>query len=1086
MPKRLVLLCVALALCLAPAAQAVKITWVSDGYDERVDNMPDDYAAIDFLTSLGHTVDYQRVSFGNSYWRTLDAAKIATLNAAELIIVGRSTDSGQYATDATEVGQWNGITAPLILMTPYISRLSRWVWYNNDTLSEDGGTPTLVAVDPHHPVFKGVNLDAKGQVDIYDQSIGSGTVSFVGVLVQGNGTLLAQAATGTRTMIAEWQPGKPFYAGGAQTPAGKRMLLCGGTREGSGFGRGEFNLNDEGKKMLANAIDYMTGKLVREPWVKAWQPDPADGAKNVALPLLKWTRGDTASYHKIYLGPTPDLTAANLLVPKYVQTQYYVAIPLDPGTKYYWRVDEVEKDGTVHTGDVWSFTTVSLAAFEPSPRDGALWVDPVGTGLSWMPGQDAISHDVYFGTDEAAVEAGTGDTAKGNHPAMMFDPGTLAEGTTYYWRVDEILWDGTKIPGKVWSFTTLAPGGGIRGFYFNNASVSGLPVFTQVDPRIDFDWAAASPTGLPADGFSVRWVGELAVPYTETYTFYVNTDDGVRLWVNEEQLLDLWTNRRAPTEAKASMALEGGQRCPITMEFYNAEGNAIAQLSWESESIPKDIIPQGAFSLPVRASGPFPSSGSVDVPQSLTLVWSAGEKAAQHQIYLGTDADAVAAATPADAGLYQGSQAVDDTTLDLAGLLWNTTYYWRVDEVNDASADGPWQGAVWSFTTANFLVIDDFESYVDEVEGRIFQTWIDGWGYTEPAPGDPGNGTGSTVGYTEPPFAEQTIVKSGGQSMPMGYNNADSPFYSETERTFATPQNWTVNGVNTLSLQVRGYPQPTSVAVTETGGKMSLTGSGADIWGASDEFTYAYKTLNGDGTIVAKVTSIGAGSNTWAKGGVMIRDSLDGNSASAQMVMTANSDGAAGNGAVFQNRASTGLDMSANDATSSTMSVAVVAPPYWVKIERIGDMLTGYHSADGSLWQAVGSQQVIMTAPVYIGLCVTSHAAAEQRTFQFESIKTTGSVTGVWQGAVIDSPRYNNTQDFYVAIQDSSNNLAIVTNATVVNSVAWTEVQIPLSSFTGVNMTKVKKMFLGVGNRNNPVADGSGMLFVDDIRVINP
>ena len=199
-------------------------------------------------------------------------------------------------------------------------------------------------------------------------------------------------------------------------------------------------------------------------------------------------------------------------------------------------------------------------------------------------------------------------------------------------------------------------------------------------------------------------------------------------------------------------------------------------------------------------------------------------------------------------------------------------------------------------------MVDDFESYGDNDTGRIFQTWIDGWGYTTPAPGDPGNGTGATVGYINPPFAEKTIVHSGGQSMPLAFNNAESPFYSEAVRTFDSPQNWTVNGVNTLSLYVYGYPEVNNVSVTETGGKMSLTGSGADIWGASDQFTYAYKSLSGDGTIIARVVSIGAGTNTWAKGGVMIRQSVNGNSASAQMEMTANTDGAAGNGAAFQNR----------------------------------------------------------------------------------------------------------------------------------------------------------------------------------------
>jgi hypothetical protein len=569
------------------------------------------------------------------------------------------------------------------------------------------------------------------------------------------------------------------------------------------------------------------------------------------------------------------------------------------------------------------------------------------------------------------------------------------------------------------------------------------------------------------------------VPYSETYTFYANTDDGVRLWVNDVQLLDLWTNRRAATEAKASIALVGGQRYPITMEFYNAEGTAVAQLSWESLSITKDIIPQPAFSLPVRASGPFPNIGTVDVTQTPTLVWNAGETAAQHEVYFGDDANAVAAATPAAAAIYRGSQALDRTTFDPGTLEWNKTYYWRVDEVNAAAADGPWKGSVWSFTTADFIVVDDFESYTNDVGSRVFQTWIDGWGYTEPAPGNPGNGTGSTVGYVNPPFAERTIVKSGRQSMPLGYDNSVQPYYSETERTFASPQNWTVNGVNTLSLQVRGYPQITSVAVTETGGKMTLTGGGSDIWNNSDQFTFAFKSLGGDGTIVAKVTNMGTGTNTWAKGGVMIRDSLNGGSVHAYMVMSANSDGTAGNGASFAYRAT-------ENGTSgpSVNSTAVVAPPYWVKLERVGDTFTGYTSADGSTWTMIGSQDVVMTAPVYIGICVTSHNAAEQRTVQFEGIKTTGSVTGAWQGAVIDSPRYNSAQDLYVAIQDSTNKIAVVKDATAVNSATWVEVKMPLSSFTGVSMTKVKKMYIGVGDRNNPAADGTGMVFIDDIRVV--
>ena len=127
-----------------------------------------------------------------------------------------------------------------------------------------------------------------------------------------------------------------------------------------------------------------------------------------------------------------------------------------------------------------------------------------------------------------------------------------------------------------------------------------------------------------------------------------------------------------------------------------------------------------------------------------------------------------------------------------------------------------------------------------------------------------------------------------------------------------------------------------------------------------------------------------------------------------------------------------------------------------------------------------------MTDPVCIGLCVTSHLATEHRTYQFEGIKTTGSVTGAWQGAAIASAKYNTAQNLYVALQDSAGKTAVATNATAVNSADWVEVQMPLSSFSGVSATKIKKMFIGVGDRTNPAADGSGSLFIDDIRIIKP
>jgi hypothetical protein len=257
-----------------------------------------------------------------------------------------------------------------------------------------------------------------------------------------------------------------------------------------------------------------------------------------------------------------------------------------------------------------------------------------------------------------------------------------------------------------------------------------------------------------------------------------------------------------------------------------------------------------------------------------------------------------------------------------------------------------------------------------------------------------------------------------------------------------------------------------------------LTGDGTDIWNNSDQFTFAYKSLNGDGSMTARVVSIGPGSNTWAKAGVMIRDSLDGGSTHAMTVMTANSDGTAGNGASFQYRAT------ADGASANSDSAAVVKPPYWVKIDRLGDNLSGSYSVDGKTWRSLGVPQTIaMAAPVHIGLCVTSHAGGEQRNFEFDSITTTGGVTGQWQGAVIDSPRYNGAASLYVTVEDSAGKSATASDPALANAAAWTEWKIPLSSLTGVNLAKVKKLYVGVGDKKNPAADGAGRIYIDDIRV---
>jgi len=204
-----------------------------------------------------------------------------------------------------------------------------------------------------------------------------------------------------------------------------------------------------------------------------------------------------------------------------------------------------------------------------------------------------------------------------------------------------------------------------------------------------------------------------------------------------------------------------------------------------------------SFTTEGGVGSPDPSNGAVDIEHTPVLTWSPGFYAASHQVYFGTDKEVVRNADTSSPE-YKGTGDLGSESYEPEKLEWNITYYWRIDEVNNVNPDSPWTGNVWSFTTANFLVVDDFESYndldpADPESNRIFNAWIDGYD-------DPTNG--SLVGYDTPPFAEQTIVHGGNQSMPLFYDN--SVGYSEATLTLTYPRDWTENGVNTLTIWFTG------------------------------------------------------------------------------------------------------------------------------------------------------------------------------------------------------------------------------------------------------------------------------------------
>jgi hypothetical protein len=399
-------------------------------------------------------------------------------------------------------------------------------------------------------------------------------------------------------------------------------------------------------------------------------------------------------------------------------------------------------------------------------------------------------------------------------------------------------------------------------------------------------------------------------------------------------------------------------------------------------------------------------------------------------------------------------------------------------------------GNVWSFTTADFLVIDDFESY-DAGANQIWYAWHDGLGYG--APGSPpyfaGNGTGAAVGdETTASFTEETIVHGGSQSMPLAYDNNKQGFakYSEAEYKLTAPRDWTEEGASELSVWFRGLPGSVGSFTEAPAGTFTMTASGTDIWDVGtagnyrDEFHFAYKTLAGAGSIVARVQSV-QNTDPWAKAGVMIRETLEPGSKHAFAAVTP------ANGVASQGRIETGGD-------SFNANQTGVAAPYWVKLERdVSGRFTVSHSANGTTWVPVtGSNptNIQMASTVYIGLAVTAHNANLTCRAVFTNVTTTGTVGPQWAHQDIGIAS-NAAEPLYVAVSNAAGNPAVVVhdNAGAAQINAWTQWVIPLQKFAdqGINLKNVDRLAIGLGTRGNMTTPGgSGKMYFDDIRVRRP
>jgi len=602
---------------------------------------------------------------------------------------------------------------------------------------------------------------------------------------EGTGTTVGDVTgswDGTITGDVGWVDGKEGMA--LEFPGGQNYVDCGNVDIGPDLTLAYWCFNPE--KAFERSIGQHSGNYTADPgwcvysrnegegtvWFRVHGADDAWNGGDIIisdiLPSTEW-------YHLTFTfdGATRELKG-------YLNGELKVSKICEEGRSIYPNTNDLRM-GHVGTGEpfsgmldevaVWNHVLTEdeiLAVMQghmgganpnasrPKPADGAMHSD-TWVNLSWSPGAYAVSHDVYMGENFDNVNVGAEGTFIGNQTATFFVagfpgfayPDGLVPGTTYYWRIDEVNDTEPNSPwkGDVWSFS-IPPKTAYNPDPADNAE--------SVDPNAELSWTA---------GFGAK---------LHTVYFDDNFDD---------------VNNAADGQTQGATTYTPGTLEMAKTYYWRVDEFDVV------ETHKGDVW---SFTTEGAVESLDPVNGAVDVTQAPTLTWVPGVYTASHQVYFGTDKEAVKNADTSSPE-YKGTRNLGSENYDAGNLEWDTTYYWRIDEVNNTNTDSPWTGPVWSFTTANFLVLDDFESYndldpSDPLSNRIFNAWIDG--FDNPAT------NGSIVGYANPPFAEQTIVHGGNQSMPFAYDNAVGK--SEATSVLTSTHDWTVNGVNTLVIWFRG------------------------------------------------------------------------------------------------------------------------------------------------------------------------------------------------------------------------------------------------------------------------------------------
>ena len=261
-------------------------------------------------------------------------------------------------------------------------------------------------------------------------------------------------------------------------------------------------------------------------------------------------------------------------------------------------------NGKVYVGAAYAFSVFGNGTFLSAPvisPNGANFTNTLQVTVSISAGDISLGAEIHYTLDSSTPTI-----------SSLLYTGPLTLTNTTVLRAEAFATN--AVPSAVASaafFTgsSIGTGTGLRGTYYANQlkTFNNPPTLVRIDPVINFNWNSSSPApSIGLTDYTVKWTGSVKAQFTEPYTFVTIADDGVRLFIGGQELINEWIDQ-APTQWSGTMNLVAGQTYALEMDYYQNQGGAVASLSWSSPSTPLQIIPATQLYLPL------------DVPPSVSL-----------------------------------------------------------------------------------------------------------------------------------------------------------------------------------------------------------------------------------------------------------------------------------------------------------------------------------------------------------------------------------------------------------------------------------------------------------------------------------